>query len=112
MKMEEQVFYSSFNHFSVRKMKELAPFADAGLLYADRPIGVVEYAKNVVRADALHPAIYHLTEPGYVESAHEAGLKVRVWTVDGADRIRQMQALKVDAIFTNEPDAALREVRA
>ncbi len=112
MKMEEQVFYSSFNHFSVRKMKELAPFADAGLLYADRPIGVVEYAKNVVRADALHPAIYHLTEPGYVERAHEAGLKVRVWTVDGADRIRQMQALKVDAIFTNEPDAALREVRA
>ncbi len=112
MKMEEQVFYSSFNHFSVRKMKELAPFAGAGLLYADRPIGVVDYAKHTVHADALHPAIYHLTEPDYVKKAHEAGLTVRVWTVDGAEHVRQMMALGVDAIFTNEPDRALAEVRA
>ena len=110
--MEEQVFYSSFNHFSVRKMKELAPFAGAGLLYADRPIGVVPYAKNVVGADALHPAVYHMSEPDYVKAAHEAGLRVRVWTVDGADLIRQMAGLGVDAIFTNEPDIALREVRS
>ncbi len=112
MKMEEQVFYSSFNHFTVRKMKELAPFAGAGLLYADRPIGVVEYAKNVAHADALHPAIYHLGEPDYVKAAHEAGLKVRVWTVDGPEFIHGMQVLGVDAIFTNEPDVALREVKA
>lgn len=112
MKMEEQVFYSSFNHFSVRKMKELAPSAEAGLLYADRPIGVVDYAKNAVHADALHPAVYHMTEPDYVKCAHEAGLKVRVWTVDGPELTHEMAALGVDAIFTNEPDAALREVKA
>jgi glycerophosphoryl diester phosphodiesterase len=42
-----------------------------------------------------------------VAAAHDAGVKLNVWTVDDPDEIRQLAAMGVDAIITNEPDRAL-----
>ena len=40
----------------------------------------------------------------YVESAHEAGIKVNAWTVDSVKAIENMINCKVDGIITNFPD--------
>jgi glycerophosphoryl diester phosphodiesterase len=42
-----------------------------------------------------------------IAAAHDAGVKVNVWTVDDPDEIRHLAANGVDAIITNEPDRAL-----
>jgi glycerophosphoryl diester phosphodiesterase len=42
-----------------------------------------------------------------IAAAHDAGVKINVWTVDDPDEIRQLAAMGVDAIITNEPDHAL-----
>lgn len=42
-----------------------------------------------------------------ITAAHDAGVKVNVWTVDDPDEIRRLAAMGVDAIITNEPDVAL-----
>ena len=54
--MKEHVIYSSFNHYTIRKIKELDPQAKTGMLYEDGIIDAVDYACDVVKADALHPA--------------------------------------------------------
>ena len=54
--MKERVIYSSFNHYTIRKIKELDPQAKTGMLYEDGIIDAVDYACDVVKADALHPA--------------------------------------------------------
>ena len=54
--MKERVIYSSFNHYTIRKIKELDPQAKTGMLYEDGIIDTVDYACDVVKADALHPA--------------------------------------------------------
>lgn len=42
-----------------------------------------------------------------VRLAHDAGLLVNVWTVDGADAVGSMLALDVDGVITDTADAAV-----
>jgi glycerophosphoryl diester phosphodiesterase len=42
----------------------------------------------------------------FVNHAHRAGLKVKVWTVNTADEMRRVLAYGVDALITDRPDLA------
>lgn len=46
--MEEKLWYSSFNHYSLIRMKELEPSVRTGILYADGIVNVWDYAKKTV----------------------------------------------------------------
>ena len=103
--MEDRVIYSSFNHASVMKIKELNPEAKTGFLYADGPLDMPEYGKKH-GVDALHPALYNLQYPGFVAEAKAKGLKLHVWTVNEPEHIHMATQAQVDAIITNYPDRA------
>ncbi|MBR2990681.1 MAG: glycerophosphodiester phosphodiesterase, partial [Solobacterium sp.] len=60
--MEDQVNYSSFNHYTCRRIKELKPDAEVGFLYMDGPIGMPQYAKKY-GMDAINPWIPNLQYP-------------------------------------------------
>ncbi|MCD8074424.1 MAG: glycerophosphodiester phosphodiesterase [Lachnospiraceae bacterium] len=111
MGMEERVIYSSFNHYTLRRIKELKPQAETGMLYAD---GIWQSAAYgvILGVDALHPALYNLQYPGFMEQAREKGLKVHVWTVNEEEHLRQMRKMNVDAVITNYPDRARKIVTA
>ena len=80
--MEEKLWYSSFNHYSLIRMKELEPSVRTGILYADGIVNVWDYAKKTVGADALHPLYYNIQYPGYLEKTRALGLKTHAWTVN------------------------------
>ena len=105
MGMEERVWYSSFNHDTVKKIKEICPTAKTGMLYCDGIYCPVTYA-SMIQADALHPAIYHLQNPDLVETAHRNNMKIHVWTVNEESDLIRMAESGVDAIITNYPDRA------
>ena len=42
----------------------------------------------------------------FIERAHELGLEVAAWTVNDADRIRELAELGIDGIITDLPDVA------
>ena len=44
--------------------------------------------------------------PEWVKEAHDLGMSVNCWTVNAASDIREMIALGVDQITTNEPTLA------
>jgi len=54
------------------------------------------------RADAVM-AHQRLVTPGLVAAVHGAGGELYVWTVDDAAAIRQLEAMGVDAVITNDP---------
>ena len=54
--MEDRVNYSSFNHYTCRRIKELKKDAYVGFLYADGPIDMPAYAKKY-GMDAINPAV-------------------------------------------------------
>ena len=102
---EDRVIYSSFNHYTVRRIKELNPAAKVGLLYADGPIDMPGYGHRL-EADALHPAFYNLQYPNYMEDCRRYGLDVNVWTVNSAADLMKCREYGVNAVITNYPAKA------
>lgn len=99
---------SSFNHASLRRIRDLEPRARIGML----PRALRAPVARALRlgAEALHPARTEVTAR-LVRGAHAAGLRVRVWTVNSAEELRRMRAWGVDAVFTDDPAAMVRAVR-
>ena len=104
MGMEGRTIYSSFNHYTVRRIKELNAQAKTGMLYSDGIIHPVSYAAYVVQADALHPALYNIRYPGFFEECRKHGKSVHVWTVNEEADMRAVCELRADAMITNYPD--------
>jgi glycerophosphoryl diester phosphodiesterase len=62
----------------------------------------------LARTNATVLALHHtLCSAAAVSAAHRRGVPVFVWTVNEADRIRQLAALGVDAIVSDDPKKAL-----
>jgi glycerophosphoryl diester phosphodiesterase len=106
--MEDRVIYSSFNHYTVRKLKEIDPTVKTGLLYADGIYDVVGYAKEKIGCNALHPALYNVQYPDYMKKTAEAGLDVNVWTVNEEKYMEMCCQYGVNSMITNFPDKALK----
>lgn len=107
MGMEERVLYSSFNHYSLMKIKELAPHAPTGLLFTDGLVDVVRYAGRL-GVTAIHPAVYHLQYPGFVKESRDAGFPLHVWTANRAEHLQMVKDAGAEAVITNYPDRALK----
>lgn len=103
--MEDRVIYSSFNHASVLKVKELSPGARTGLLYCDGTVDMPEYAKRL-GVEALHPAVYNMRFPGFVKKCKALGIALHVWTANEPKQIQELLQYDVDAVITNYPDIA------
>lgn len=104
MGMEDRILYSSFNHYSMRRIKKLKPDALCGLLYDCCLINPWDYAK-AIGVDALHPSFpeLHLV-PDECDKAHALGLQVNTWTVNDERYMRMCVDAGADIIITNYPD--------
>ena len=100
--MDERVIYSSFNHYSLQKLKKLFPDAQVGLLMGENFVDVPGYPKRL-GAMAVHPPVQPLTKE-YIDKCHEYGLKVHTWTVDNLIMMHGVIAMGVDAFITDCPD--------
>lgn len=104
--MQERVLYSSFNHHSLRIIRQLRPHVQTGVLYSDGWIGVADYAKKIVQATAVHPSYSNVQYPAFFEFCKAQGLKVHVWTVNKKAQIQFLCENRVDAVITNDPKLA------
>lgn len=102
----DRVIFSSFNHYSIMKIKELAPEAMTGFLYADGTLNMPGYAAEN-QVDALHPAFYNLQYPDYMDDCNMFDIDVNVWTVNSEKDLLKCRELGVNAVITNYPRKAL-----
>lgn len=104
-----ETIYSSFNHYSLKKVKDLDSRARIGCLFVAGIHEPWEYAKTL-QAEAIHPIKYNV-RPELTQYCHQAGIKVNTYTVDEVDQMQKMIQCDVDGIFTNWPDRLLGIVR-
>ena len=106
----DQVIVSSFNPFSLRRLKKIDPRIETGLLYATGlPIYLSRaWLRPWAKPDALHPE-HVMVDEAYMRWARRQSYPVNVWTVNELDEMRRMIALEVNAIITDYPDR-LREL--
>lgn len=105
--LRDRIIISSFNHYSVKRFKELAPDVVCGFLEESWIIDMADYAK-AHGVECLHPIFPAVTDE-YAKAAREAGLMINVWTVNTREDMEQMIARGVHGIIGNYPDVS-REV--
>ena len=104
--MNERVIYSSFNHYSMLRIRELCPEAHTAFLYADGPVGMPAYAK-AHGMEAIHPWFVNLRYPDVLTECRQNGLKVHTWTVNTEEEALACFEQDVDALITNYPGQML-----
>lgn len=98
-----RVLVSSFDLDAVLRIRATDPEVPLGWLVW----GQADPAQLIARVEAhalqaIHPHDL-LVDAAFVRRAHDAGVKVNVWTVDDVDRGRALVDMGVDAIITNTP---------
>ena len=101
-KIREQAIISSFDHYSLVKIKEIDKDIKTGILYSEALYKPVDYVKTT-KANALHPYYITLTKE-VVEEAKALGIDVNPYTINKEEHIRLIKQLNVNAIITNYPD--------
>lgn len=99
--VSDKVIISSFNHFSVLRMKSLASDIKCGLLTDSWLINAGEYTHKL-GIECYHPEFPNLTE-AVVSDLKQYGLEINTWTVNTAEDFRRLAALDVDVAIGNDP---------
>lgn len=103
--LTDRVLFSSFNHLTLANLRGVVSPSHIGVLYSDGLYNPWQYARWL-GAGAIHPDWQALRQPDYVWLAHEAGVKVNVWTVNEEEDMAHAIEIGVDAFVTNFPDRA------
>ena len=101
-KLEKKVIISSFNHFSVLRMKKIAPELKYGFLSEDWIINAGAYTASH-NVQCYHPRFNNLI-PEVVEELKKNGLEINTWTVNKEEDIRDLINKKIDILIGNYPD--------
>ena len=104
--LEDRVIISSFNHFSILRMRELAPDLKYGLLSESWVVGAGKYVHDL-GIPCYHPIHGNLT-PELTAELKEYGLEINTFTVNTEEDVRRLAALGIDAVIGNYPDMAGR----
>ncbi len=99
-------YITSFSYKALKQVKQLDPRIKTGLIAN----AITTMAFNQLKyIDAL--SLNHLlVNQAVINSAHQSGKRVFVWTVDRPSEMQNMIALGVDNIITNRPDKAAEAV--
>lgn len=102
--IRDKVIISSFDHYSLVKIKSMDKDIKTGILYSEALYRPTDYLKTT-GANALHPNYITLTND-IVEEAHSLGVEINTYTVNKEEHIRMIKAMNVNSIITNYPDLA------
>lgn len=100
-KLIDNVIIISFDEEVLRKVRELNDNVTLGLIYV-RHKNPIQSAL-LLKAEYLLP-LYRFTHSVNVTKAHEAGLKVIVWTINTKEEAIEYKKKGVDGIATDRPD--------
>jgi glycerophosphoryl diester phosphodiesterase len=102
--MVDKIYYSSFDHEQLMRMKRVYPDAKVAPLYSFNMPLAWEYAKTL-GVWAMHPKYTQLDlYPEYIDRCHEAGIWVNPWTADDPELCKKLADMGIDAFITNVPD--------
>ena len=98
----DQAAVASFDHYALRRLKEIEPTIRTAALLVGRPVSLSALA-GPAKADGLALEASFVTKTE-VEACRAAGLHIVVWVVNDPVQMRHFIGLGVDGIITDRPD--------
>ncbi|MGY0395161.1 glycerophosphodiester phosphodiesterase [Fusobacterium sp. SYSU M8D902] len=102
--LEDKVIISSFNHFSILRMKKLAPQIKCGFLSEDWIIDAGKYTFSH-QIECYHPRFNNLI-PEVIEELKKFNIEINTWTVNDERDMLYLKEKGIDSIITNFPNMA------
>ncbi len=93
---------SAFNPMIIKELSVNYPLINVGILSEYYNLEVEKYLQKF--KPYSFNIDYQYTTKEIVDSVHDLGIKIFVWTVNSKEDISRMKSLKVDGIFTDFPD--------
>ncbi len=110
-RLYDRAIVSSFNPFSLIRIKRMNRRIPVGMLYLPVvPVLPRFNLINLIKPEALHP-YYKKVSAAYMTQARARGYRVNVWTVNTSADMEKMLDLRVDGIITNRPEILHRLLR-
>ena len=98
----EQVIYSSFDHYALKRIKEIEPTAITGILTSCVLVDPWEYVKKL-SADFYHPSYMTLNKHN-LESYKAHEIRLNPYTVNDSNYARLFIENNLHSIITDTPD--------
>lgn len=105
--LEDQIWYSSFNHYTVARIKKLMPEAKCGLLTDTWLMNIGEYAASQGAA-SVNARTYFCANEGVAADLHAHNIALQAWTPNDAEMMQELVDAGVDVLITNYPDIAAK----
>ena len=87
--LEDQIWYSSFNHYTVARIKKL--------------MNIGEYAASQGAA-SVNARTYFCAKEGVAADLHAHNIALQAWTPYDAEMMQELVDAGVDVLITNYPD--------
>lgn len=104
-----KVILSSFNHYSLKKCKEINPSVKTGILYMEGLFEPWNYMKSL-DCECAHPFYMALTAE-ISRELKRRGHIINVFTVNDPKTAEELAGMGVDGIITNYPDRILEVLK-
>jgi len=100
----KKIIIQSFNFESMKKMNQLLPQVQIGVLTSNRAHTTMDALKEFsTYADWFNPS-YGIVTKELVDQVHSNGMKIGSWTVRSQEAADFLFEMKVDAIISDYPD--------
>ncbi|GFZ31986.1 glycerophosphoryl diester phosphodiesterase [Clostridium zeae] len=100
---KDKIILSSFNHYSMVKIKTLDNSYKIGLLYDCWIYKPSDYCR-LCGADAMHPQFFSVLNKNLVDDIKSKGFQINTYTVNEVEYMKKLLDLGIDGIITNYPD--------
>lgn len=107
--LQKRVIISSFNHYAVKKCKEINPSVKTGALYMEGLFEPWNYLK-AVGCECAHP-FYMALVPEISRELKARGHIINVFTVNDETTALDLVKMGVDGIITNYPDRIIKALK-
>ncbi|HLR62774.1 MAG TPA: glycerophosphodiester phosphodiesterase family protein [Lentibacillus sp.] len=99
----ENLIISSFDHVALKKVQDMNPDIDLGMLFYYRMLRPWDYAANSgLNIRSLHPNQVYVDQT-FVQESKRHGYEIYPFTVSDFDRYEELIGFGVDGVFSNEP---------
>lgn len=100
--LQKKVIISSFNHYTIMRMKEFAPELEYGFLTEDWILDVGNYIKSH-GVQCFHPNFHNLI-PSIVKEVKDCGIKINCYTVNEVEDVIDLAKKGIDSVIGNFPE--------
>ncbi|MFL2127805.1 glycerophosphodiester phosphodiesterase [Ruoffia sp. FAM 26255] len=106
--LEDRVIFSSFNHNTIKEVKELDSSLRCGFLTVANLLNPEEYCKKY-EVEYYHPMfVSALLSPKIVTDCKKLGIGVNAYTANDSEHIQALIALNIEGVITNEVELAIQ----